>query len=770
MQDTASFRNPSPKVWRWLAIVVLAHLLLASGFALFVPPLEKLDEFIHWDYVRYLRRTGHLPDQRDPYIQAFPAEFHQPPLYYVPAALLTAGIPFSNPPMTWEPINHFGFAFILTSIPDNANGTLHDPANLRFPWQGDWRSLYILRFYSIAISAATLVPMFWLAWAVFQDEWAALGATAWLAFRPSVLSLNSTVSNDPLLLLGGTAVLAVCALLITGGVTWRRAAFLGVLLGLTALTKFTWPATAAAVPIAFALAPGLRQTWKQRLGQMTLSGGIALVLAGWWFVRNSLLYGDLIGISLGAQATRPDRPEFLPLRAAPPTWEEAGRVAWETFRRYWAHYGVVGMPDWVNLGLVGLSILLIIGLLYLLVSSQRGRGVYQPRAAAFVLLVTLFYFLQIGALFMVNEHGGQVRYVYAGFAAMSVVSHLGVLGLWSALRSARKLARPSMQRSLSALAPAAILLPLSLYGLFGVLRPAYDLPQRVSDAAELASQYTSPADVRWLDGRIRLVGFDIDPLRTQPGDMLFVTLCWQSGGPLEEALPYAIHVVDPADGKIGERNTHPGLGMYATLYWQPGEAFCDRVRVPLSESAPTPATYRVLLSYFREDTLQKVPAMLPDGSVQEVITLGEIGVLPVRWPEAGAPDYLLDGQVGIAELSLPEVTAGGDRLTVTLTWQPVIDITRDYKTFVHVVDSSGAVIAQSDSLPRNGRFPTRFWTAGAAVPDVLAVSLADVPPGTYEVWLGMYDNETLQRLSVEAVRGQRIEDDRIWVGTIEVAP
>jgi hypothetical protein len=801
--------KPSRRAWRWLALIAAVHVLLGVGFAAVVPPLEKLDEFLHWDYVRYLRREGHLPDQRDPYIQNFPAEFHQPPLYYVLGALLTAPVPLSDPPMTWEPINHFGFAFILSSIPDNANGTLHDPAHLVFPGRGDWLSLHLLRVYSVLISAAALVPAFWLAWAVFQDDALALGAVGWLAFRPSVLSLDSTVSNDSLLLLAGTAVLAICAWIIARGPTWRRTIGLGVALGLAALTKFTWPATALAVPLAYLLAPGLRQGWKRRVAQVAAAGGIAALLVGWWFARNLILYGDLTGISLGAQANRPDRPTFLPIRSAPPAWAEAGQGYWTTFRRYWAHFGVVGMPPWVNAALVVLTILLIVGLgvwIARMVAARRGEIHLAPtpdpdttntRAALFVLIVALLYAVQSVALFLVDEHGAQVRYIYAGFGALAVVTQMGLLGLLDAIRRGEiVLARPlrvgdsllpqgegwADRRSgrdegqnepplaltpanpIPALVPAALLIPLSLYGLFGVLRPAYDLPRRYPDPAPLAAQYSQPADVRFGE-TIRLFGFDITPRAATPGQTILVTLCWESGGPLDEALPYAVHVVDRADGKIGGRNTHPGLGMYATLYWQPGEYFCDHLRVPLSPDAPPLETYRVTLSYFHEDDLSRVPATLPGGEEQNLVVLGEIALLPESWPEPGEPSYLLGDSLALSGLELVE---GESTLAVRLQWHALANIPRDYTAFVHVLDDEGQAAAQADLMPRGGLFPTRYWPRGAVVDDRIELSLADLPPGEYRVVFGVYDSKTVERLPVATPSGEALPDNVIELGEIEV--
>jgi 4-amino-4-deoxy-L-arabinose transferase-like glycosyltransferase len=740
---------------------MVVHLALGVLFGLVVPPLEKLDEFIHWDYVRYLRQERHLPDQRDPYIQEHPWEYHQPPLYYLTAALISSPIPFSNPPMSFEPVNRFGFAFLLSSIPDNANGTLHDPANLAFPWHGDWLSLHVLRLYSILLSTATLIPMFWLAHLIFGDERLALGAVGWLAFRPSVLSINSTLSNDPMLLLCGTGILALCAGIIVRGPTWRRTIGLGVLLGLTALVKHTWPATVVAVPVAFVLTPRLRLEWRSRLAQLAAAAGIALPIGGWWFARNLILYGDFTGMSLGAYANLPDRPAFLPLRSSPPTWAEAGRVAWETFRRYWAHYGVVGMPDWINVLLVVLSVLLIGGLLYLLLTRRLQAVVASRRAAVFALLVTLFYLIQIAVFFAVSANGGQVRYVYAGFGAMAVVSQLGLLGILKWLLRGR-----AGESLAAAIIPVAVLIPLSLYGALGVLRPAYDLPRLVSNPAQLAEEYDQPAYIRF-GGTITLFGYRIEPRVAHPGDTIWVTLCWQSGGPLEEALPYGVHIVDQDDAKIGERNTHPGLGMYPTLYWQAGVAFCDHVRVPLSREARTPEVYRVTLRYFHEDTLAVVPATFADGTTGEMVVLGEVAVLPRQWPSTGPIQYYLGDELTVTSLEMVALPSS-DHLAVHVRWFAPDSVTRDYTAFVHVLDQDGQLVAQTDVRPLEGRFPTSYWPSGAVVEDTLTVPLAGLPPGNYRVLFGMYESQTVNRLMIYTSTGEGLQDNLVELGIIEV--
>jgi hypothetical protein len=320
----------------------------------------------------------------------------------------------------------------------------------------------------------------------------------------------------------------------------------------------------------------------------------------------------------------------------------------------------------------------------------------------------------------------------------------------------------SSSRWIAVLAPTLLMLPLAVYGLFGVLAPAYDLPRRVSDPTLLVGESDHAADVRWLGGKIRLIGFQIAPQVVKPGETVFVTLCWQSGGGIDENLPYAVHIVDENNGKIGARNTHPGLGMYATSYWQPGDAFCDRVRVAVNADAPTLKTYRVVLSYFHEETVAQVPALLDNGDEVNVVALGEIGVAPRIWPaasaERGAGSYYEFG--GLIGLRIESETH--------LTWIALRGVGRDYILFIHVLNSSNELVAQSDE-PLGDDFPGRFWLRGTILADTLALS-GGMPGnvGVYRLRIGLYDPMTMERLPVTGSGKYPVIDNTIEVSRIVV--
>jgi hypothetical protein len=96
----------------------------------------------------------------------------------------------------------------------------------------------------------------------------------------------------------------------------------------------------------------------------------------------------------------------------------------------------------------------------------------------------------------------------------------------------------------------------------------------------------------------------------------------------------------------------------------------------------------------------------------------------------------------------------GEAFELTLFWQADDPLEDNYVVFTHILDSNGQLIANHDSVPDNGRFPTLSWLPGMTIPDSHVIQLpADLPSGEYQVRAGMYAPETGERLPVVAGDG-----------------
>jgi D-alanyl-D-alanine carboxypeptidase (penicillin-binding protein 5/6) len=113
---------------------------------------------------------------------------------------------------------------------------------------------------------------------------AALAAAA-VGLNPMLLAMSTSIQNDTLAILLAAAAVDVAT---SGEEAGRRRAFVvGLLVGLAMLTKITaWPAGAVL---------GAWLLWRRGWRAVALYAATVLVVAGWWFVRNLDLYGDLTG-------------------------------------------------------------------------------------------------------------------------------------------------------------------------------------------------------------------------------------------------------------------------------------------------------------------------------------------------------------------------------------------------------------------------------------------------------------------------------------------
>ncbi len=108
----------------------------------------------------------------------------------------------------------------------------------------------------------------------------------------------------------------------------------------------------------------------------------------------------------------------------------------------------------------------------------------------------------------------------------------------------------------------------------------------------------------------------------------------------------------------------------------------------------------------------------------------------------------------------------GDVLALTLYWEALGPVERDYTVFVHLLGEHERVIAQRDAPPGLGAQPTSGWQSGQVVADPYLLAL---PEAAYApdkaVWeVGLYDAQTGQRLQTSN------GGDNVRFGAVSVLP
>ena len=114
-----------------------------------------------------------------------------------------------------------------------------------------------------------------------------------------------------------------------------------------------------------------------------------------------------------------------------------------------------------------------------------------------------------------------------------------------------------------------------------------------------------------------------------------------------------------------------------------------------------------------------------------------------------APDQRGDLTIPPPDVTMPHLDPYPARLRLTLLWQARQTITTDYQVFVHLEDSAGRRVAQSDAMPFFNLYPTSRWSDDEIVRDYHDLDLPpDLSPGRYVLRIGLYDPHSGQRLQL----------------------
>ncbi len=128
------------------------------------------------------------------------------------------------------------------------------------------------------------------------------------------------------------------------------------------------------------------------------------------------------------------------------------------------------------------------------------------------------------------------------------------------------------------------------------------------------------------------------------------------------------------------------------------------------------------------------------------------------------------GRVGdVAQVTGASVMRDGNSLRVTLLWRSLNAAKPTDTIFVHVLDSSGALVGQGDGESLNGLLPSSAWRAGHEIEDVRAI-IFDAPliVGEYRLTVGMYDRADGKRYKAFDAKGVEVSDGELEVGRVEV--
>jgi hypothetical protein len=191
--------------------------------------------------------------------------------------------------------------------------------------------------------------------------------------------------------------------------------------------------------------------------------------------------------------------------------------------------------------------------------------------------------------------------------------------------------------------------------------------------------------------------------------------------------------------------------------------FCDRYDVPIDAAMPAPAQTWVRVALLREPNANSEPLPVTDANGEHVND--DAYTVPVKVaavnhpaPPAQPLDYDFGGALRLRGYSL-SLAPDTRSVRVSLVWEALRDLDRDYEVFVHLRDRPENAYAQSDSAPRDGWYPTHLWRRGETVEDTHVLSL---PAGTsppLSLYVGVVDPAADNRLNALDSAGQPMRND-----------
>ncbi|MGD2104396.1 MAG: DUF2142 domain-containing protein, partial [Anaerolineae bacterium] len=417
---------------RALLMILVLFLTLGVAYSVVNPIFESPDESLNYANIRFLIREKRLPVLKPDE----PTKAHHPPAYYALGALMTSWVPNEHFDAITERVNAFWIHRVGEPGVDNKTLFLHDPSLERFPYRDVALGVHLVRWLSLLMGGGVILCVHGIVRELLPSRRRlALMTASLVAFNPMFLFTSASVHDDALANLVAAAILYTTARLLKRGPSMRRAMALGALLGIALLTKLTCllivPSVALALLIGHqATSDGVK--WDHFLRLAGVITALALLVGGWWLVRNQIVYGEPTSMERQLEAwggVRPNAPNF----------GAAVRELGFLHDSFWGvfGYGQIPMPEWAYalprlLGLLSAGGWVLWWARFRSGSPRNASdldGTLQPRVLSVLVSAPLATFLIVffRMLYIDSAHFGRYLHVSLGFLAPLYV--LGLAGL-----------------------------------------------------------------------------------------------------------------------------------------------------------------------------------------------------------------------------------------------------------------------------------------------------------------------------------------------------
>ncbi len=254
---------------------------------------------------------------------------------------------------------------------------------------------------------------------------------------------------------------------------------------------------------------------------------------------------------------------------------------------------------------------------------------------------------------------------------------------------------------------------------------------------------------------LELVGYNLTAF--VPGQPLDVNIFWRVQNLLPADVQIFTQVLDKDGGKVAGIHDWLFHGVYRASAWRVGEVVPLSYRFDIPQEL-APGGYRLVVGVMDVETEQNEQTVNGEDLGMVMRLKNPMPLLEITSANPSA------ATVGMLALEGYTLTPDPGKLRVQTVWYADQPPDFDYTLFVHVIDSQGNLIAQSDGEPHGGQYPTSLWAAGERVLDERELA---VPAGEYQLFVGWYRWDTGERLP-GMLGGVPLPDERVPLESIVI--
>ena len=292
----------------------------------------------------------------------------------------------------------------------------------------------------------------------------------------------------------------------------------------------------------------------------------------------------------------------------------------------------------------------------------------------------------------------------------------------------------------------------------------YRAPEPIPDSV-VPAQHVQRA---WFGDDLALLGYDVDASRLPLDGTLWVSLYWEGLREMEADYRIFLDLVNGVYHVWGKQDGRPYWDGYPTNHWPKGLVMKDVREIEVWPGTP-PGFYQVAISVYDPASGRWLP---PAGG-------GDVLIGPIELPRQEPPPVEalgiehplsanLGGKVRLLGYTMTGTLRPGKEVRLTLFWQALKAMDKDYTVFVHLTDPQDHLCGQKDNPPVDGFYPTTNWEAEEIIRAQYDLGISpDAPAGQYQIEVGMYLAETGERLAVLAEDGS-VQGDKVLLTRLGV--